>query len=135
MAEIRSISLLTYIDEPGLILGDKQRLQTALINLHDNALLCPPKNDSIEVDILPYGLWQLIKIRDHGPGLSEIDMSNVFHRFYRGDISRKRTSRSGSGLGLAIVEQIIISHGGSIKEENHPEGGTSIELILPKGKY
>ena len=57
MAEIRSISLLTYIDEPGLILGDKQRLQTALINLHDNALLCPPKNGSIEVDILPYGLW------------------------------------------------------------------------------
>ena len=135
IAELRNVNLITYTDEPGLILGDKQRLQRALINLLDNALRYSPENGSIEVDILPKGLWWLIKIRDHGPGLSEIDLSNMFQRFYRGDISRKRTSRSGSGLGLAIVEQIIISHGGSIKAENHPEGGTSIELLLPKGKY
>ena len=47
-------------------------------------------------------------------------------------ISRARSARSGSGLGLAIVQQIAVNHGGRVEARNHPEGGTSMELTLPR---
>jgi two-component system phosphate regulon sensor histidine kinase PhoR len=34
---------------------------------------------------------------------------------------------------LAIVQQIAVNHGGRVQARNHPEGGTSMELLLPKG--
>ena len=100
----------------GHVRGD-QRLHRAVLNLLDNALRYSPDQGTVEVDILPSGGWWLLSIRDHGPGLSENDLSNMFHRFYRGDPSRARSNRSGSGLGLAIVQQIAVNHGGRVKPE------------------
>jgi two-component system phosphate regulon sensor histidine kinase PhoR len=34
---------------------------------------------------------------------------------------------------LAIVQQIAVTHGGRIQGRNHPQGGTVMELVLPKG--
>jgi two-component system phosphate regulon sensor histidine kinase PhoR len=79
------------------------------------------------------GDWWLIDVRDHGMGLSDEDRSHMFERFYRGDPSRVRSQRAGSGLGLAIVQQIAVTHGGRIQGRNHPQGGTVMELVLPKG--
>ena len=66
------------------------------------------------------------------PRFGEPDLEQMFHRFYRGDPSRARSNRSGSGLGLAIVQQIAVNHGGRVQARNHPEGGASMELLLPK---
>ena len=38
---------------------------------------------------------------------------------------------AGTGLGLAIVQKIIQEHGGSIKLQNHPEGGAQIMVHIP----
>ena len=91
-----------------------------------------PDGSDVEVEILPSGGWWLLSVRDHGPGLSESDLSNMFQRFYRGDPSRARSNRSGSGLGLSIVQQIAINHGGRVQARNQADGGTSIELLLPR---
>ncbi|MBL6801199.1 MAG: ATP-binding protein, partial [Synechococcus sp. BS307-5m-G37] len=136
LADQRDVSLSINTDEPGPLLGDQRRLHRAVLNLLDNALRYSPDHDSVEVDILPSGGWWLLSVRDHGPGLSETDLSNMFQRFYRGDPSRARSNRSGSGsgLGLAIVQQIAVNHGGRVQARNHPDGGTSMELLLPKGQ-
>jgi len=134
LAEQRGVSLAVNSDEPGPLLGDQQRLHRAVLNLLDNALRYSPDTGEVEVEILPSGGWWLLSIRDHGPGLSETDLANMFQRFYRGDPSRARSNRSGSGLGLAIVQQIAVNHGGRIQARNHPAGGTSVELLLPKGE-
>ena len=133
LAEERGVSLAMHSDEPAPLLGDQRRLHRAILNLLDNALRYSPDHSQVEVEILPSGGWWLLSIRDHGPGLSEKDLSNMFQRFYRGDPSRARSNRSGSGLGLAIVQQIAVNHGGRIQARNHPEGGTNVELLLPKG--
>ena len=132
LAEDREVSLELDRSEAGPMMGDQRRLHRAVLNLLDNALRYSPNGSSVDVSIVPSGGWWLLSIRDHGPGLSESDLGGMFQRFYRGDPSRARSARSGSGLGLAIVQQIAINHGGRIEARNHPNGGTCMELVLPK---
>jgi two-component system, OmpR family, phosphate regulon sensor histidine kinase PhoR len=131
LAEQRQISLVMEQRQPLLIHADGSRLHRALLNLLDNAVRYSPDGNQVEVSLSSRGGWCLVGVRDHGPGLSEQDLSHLFERFYRGDPSRVRSQRSGSGLGLAIVQQIAVTHGGRIQASNHPEGGALMELILP----
>jgi two-component system phosphate regulon sensor histidine kinase PhoR len=133
LAEQRQISLALAGPSPGPARGDGPRLHRALLNLLDNALRYSPEGSAIEVGLRRSGDWWLIDVRDHGVGLSEEDRIHMFERFYRGDPSRVRSQRAGSGLGLAIVQQIAVTHGGRIQGRNHPQGGTVMELVLPKG--
>ena len=133
LAEQRQISLALAGPSPCPARGDGPRLHRALLNLLDNALRYSPDGSAIEVGLRSSGNWWLIDVRDHGVGLSDEDRSHMFERFYRGDPSRVRSQRAGSGLGLAIVQQIAVTHGGRIQGRNHPQGGTVMELVLPKG--
>jgi two-component system phosphate regulon sensor histidine kinase PhoR len=133
LAEQRQISLALAGPSPCPARGDGPRLHRALLNLLDNALRYSPDGSSIEVGLRSSSDWWLIDVRDHGVGLSDEDRSHMFERFYRGDPSRVRSQRAGSGLGLAIVQQIAVTHGGRIQGRNHPQGGTVMELVLPKG--
>ncbi|MBL6801535.1 MAG: HAMP domain-containing histidine kinase [Synechococcus sp. BS307-5m-G38] len=132
LAEVRAVTIQMDRTEPGPMMGDERRLHRAVLNLLDNALRYSPDGSCVEVSIVPSGGWWLLSIRDHGPGLSESDLGSMFQRFYRGDPSRARSARSGSGLGLAIVQQIAVNHGGRVEARNHPNGGTCMELVLPK---
>ena len=114
LADQRDVRLSINTQEPGPLLGDQRRLHRAILNLLDNAFRFSPQGSAVDVKILPSGGWWLVCVRDHGPGLSESDLSNMFQRFYRGDPSRARSHQSGSGLGLAIVQQIAVNHGGRI---------------------
>ena len=111
---------------------DPARCHQALLNLLDNALRYSPEDSSIEVSVSLRNRWCLVAVRDHGPGLSDVDLERMFQRFYRGDPSRVRSPRSGSGLGLAIVQQIALSQGGMVRASNHPDGGALLELLVPR---
>lgn len=132
LAEARDIELELDRKESGQLMGDLPRLHRAVVNLLDNALRYSPNGSTVDVQIHPSGGWWQLSIRDHGPGLSDADLDKMFQRFYRGDPSRARSTRSGSGLGLAIVQQIAVVHGGRVEARNHPEGGTCMELTLPR---
>ena len=132
LADNRSVRLSLESSDEGRLLGDQRRLYRAVLNLLDNALRHSPDDDTVDVKILSSGAWWILRIRDHGSGLSESDLKRMFQRFYRGDPSRVRSARSGSGLGLSIVQQIAVNHGGRIEARNHPDGGACLELLLPK---
>ena len=132
IAEERRVTLQLDRSESGPLLGDQRRLHRAVLNLLDNALRYSPEDSSVDVSVRQSGGWWSLSIRDHGPGLSETDLTRMFQRFYRGDPSRARSNRSGSGLGLAIVQQIAVNHGGRIEARNHPVGGACMELLLPR---
>ncbi len=132
IAEERRVTMQLDRSESGPLLGDQRRLHRAVLNLLDNALRYSPEKSSIDVSVRQSGGWWLLSIRDHGTGLSETDLSRMFQRFYRGDPSRARSSRSGSGLGLAIVQQIAVNHGGRIEARNHSAGGACMDLLLPR---
>jgi two-component system sensor histidine kinase MprB len=109
---------------PALIMGMPERLGRAVNNLLDNAARHSPPGGVVEVETSADG----VQVRDHGPGVAEVDLPYVFDRFYRGAGSR---GKQGSGLGLAIVRQVAELHGGSVKVANAPDGGAVFTLRLP----
>ena len=72
-----------------------------------------------------------IDIDDDGPGIADEHKEKVFRPFYRVDKSRSLKD-SNVGLGLSIVEDIVNSHGGTVKLLNNPKGkGLRVSLSFP----
>ncbi len=72
-----------------------------------------------------------INIDDDGPGIADEHKENVFRPFYRIDKSRS-LNESNVGLGLSIVEDIVNSHGGTVKLMDNPRGkGLRVCLSFP----
>ncbi|CAM4185661.1 histidine kinase [Paracidovorax anthurii] len=72
-----------------------------------------------------------IRVRDHGPGLSEEHLARVMEPFYRVEASRNRHS-GGVGLGLSIARDIVQRHGGTLTLANAPGGGLVATVVLPR---
>jgi two-component system sensor histidine kinase MprB len=109
--------------EPTTVNGVSTRLERAVANLLDNAVKWSPPDGTVEVDLSGGEL----RVRDHGPGISQDDLPRVFDRFYRAPSAR---GVPGSGLGLAIVRQVVEEHGGSVSAENAPDGGARFRVRL-----
>jgi two-component system sensor histidine kinase MprB len=112
---------------PCLVRAAPGRLDRAIANLLDNACQWNPATPDaapIEVRVRDGAL----KVRDHGPGIAEDDLTRVFDRFYRAPDAR---ALPGSGLGLAIVRQFAESHAGAVHAANDPAGGARLTLELP----
>ena len=72
-----------------------------------------------------------INIDDDGPGIADEHKEKVFRPFYRVDKSRSLKD-SSVGLGLSIVEDIVNSHGGTVKLLNNPKNkGLRVSLSFP----
>jgi two-component system sensor histidine kinase MprB len=110
--------------DPCVVLGNAERIGSAVRNLLDNAAKFSPLGRPVEVRLLGGQLT----VRDYGPGIEPADLPHVFDRFYRAPSAR---CVPGSGLGLSIVRQVAESHGGSIRAETPAGGGTTMRLCLP----
>lgn len=104
-------------------------LKRALSNLIDNGL---KYGERVEVGLKCQDQGLEIVVRDHGPGIAEAELENVFKPFYRLEASRNRQT-GGTGLGLSIVRACIQAQGGNISLRNHPDGGLEARIDLPKG--
>lgn len=72
-----------------------------------------------------------ITIDDDGPGIADEQKEKVFRPFYRVDKSSSLKD-SNVGLGLSIVEDIVNSHGGTVKLLNNPiNKGLRVSLSFP----
>ncbi|MBI2718172.1 MAG: HAMP domain-containing protein [Rhizobiales bacterium] len=74
-----------------------------------------------------------ILVDDEGPGIPGDELAKVLKPFYRLEGSRNQAF-GGTGLGLAIADTIARAHGGTLRLENRPEGGTRAILSLPRGR-
>lgn len=116
--------------QPLQIMGDRQKLTGALLNLLRNATQYTQPSDTIELGYRiedradQLQLW----VRDTGEGISSTDQQRIFARFSRG--SRPRRSE-GSGLGLAIVNAVVGAHGGRVGLVSQPKKGSTFEIWLP----
>tara|TARA_Y100001970_G_scaffold244294_1_gene310295 strand:- start:597 stop:2135 length:1539 start_codon:yes stop_codon:yes gene_type:complete len=113
------------------LFGIENRLEQVLANLLDNAVSFSPKNSNIVIDIESDKEIISVKIKDVGPGFSEINTEKIFKRFYS---NRPEKFGEHSGLGLNIVKSIVEMHGGNVRAFNRSDvkSGAEIELQLPK---
>jgi two-component system, OmpR family, sensor kinase len=108
-----------------VIVADRQRFETALDSLIENAVRYTGEGGRIELAAYPDEETVVIEVRDNGTGIPDEDLAYIFESF------RSGSSRGGTGMGLAIVKAIVEAHGGAVSAENVPGGGASFRLRLP----
>lgn len=120
--------------EPCVVNGDESMLRSAVENVIRNAIRYTAEGTAVEVtlrvDTDREHSVAIVSVRDHGPGVPEDALEDVFRPFYRVDDGRARQS-GGAGLGLAIADRAIRLHGGAATAANSSDGGLIIELRLP----
>lgn len=111
---------------------DSEKIRTVLRNLLENARkFSLPDSRPIEIEVAENSESLLVRVRDNGVGIPDIDLPNLFEPFYRVDRSRSRKT-GGYGLGLSICKRIMEAHGGSISVTSNPGRGSCFLLAFPK---
>lgn len=117
--------------EPGVeVLGDEDRLRQVVGNLATNVRVHTPVGTAVEIDLTTIDGRALLRIVDHGPGIDDAQVGQIFDRFFRADPARSR-DKGGSGLGLAIASSVLAVQGGSIEHAVTPGGGATFTVVLP----
>lgn len=119
-----------------VVMGEATELQRVFANLVENAQRYgrDPVTGVAQIDIAAKAKddWVLIKLRDHGTGVSPEMLGQLTQPFFRGDASR--SSATGTGLGLAIVDRAVTRMGGRFALANSSTGGLSAHIRLPRAK-
>ena len=112
--------------------GDAQALETAVLNLLDNAVKYSKEKVEVEVEVGADGDGQAhLRVRDHGIGMSRAHLRFIFNRFYRIGAEVRR-SHTGTGLGLFIVKAVVRGHRGTVSAESAgPDRGSTFTVTLP----
>ncbi|MBK5257635.1 MAG: HAMP domain-containing histidine kinase [Vicinamibacteria bacterium] len=129
-----SAKALKYSGPASLLLkGDATAIETAVLNLLDNAVKY--STDQVQVKVRleeESGGFARLAVTDRGVGMNRAHLRFIFNRFYRIG-SEVRRSRTGTGLGLFIVKSVAKAHGGTVNAESEGEGqGTTFILRLPR---
>jgi two-component system osmolarity sensor histidine kinase EnvZ len=108
--------------------GRKNLIRRCIANIINNS---QKYSDNILITCKKIKKNILINIDDDGPGIADEHKEKVFRPFYRVDKTRSLKD-SNVGLGLSIVEDIVNSHGGTVKLLNNPKGkGLRVSLSFP----
>lgn len=128
LAAEKSISIL-YEKPKGewLVCGDYGRLRQMFVAALDNAIKYSDNGKQVLVSARIYPDAAIVSILDHGCGIPQEDVQNIFVRFYRSRPGRTK----GSGLGLAIMKSIGERHGISVSLQSAFQEGTEVIFSLP----
>jgi len=108
--------------------GNEEALRSALENIVRNAVRYTAEGTEVEISLRRELTRAVIRVRDHGPGVPDSMLRNIFVPF-----RRVENSADGCGLGLAIAERAVASHAGSVHASNAEDGGLVVEMELPVG--
>ncbi len=111
------------------VAGDNDRLQQAFSNLIDNAIKYGGEQSTIDIEVCGDPDNGVVRITDHGEGISPDEKERIFRRFHRIDKSRSQEI-AGTGLGLAITKHLVLLHQGSIDVESEAGRGTTFIVRL-----
>mgnify|MGYP001377267706 CR=1 FL=1 len=112
------------------VFGERTQLQQVVLNIVRNGLEAmeqvPASGRRMRVitSKASNGMAR-VRIDDTGPGLSQIDLDNLFTPFLT-------TKPTGMGMGLSICRSIVEAHGGRLSASRHERGGgLSFAFDLP----
>jgi two-component system sensor histidine kinase KdpD len=104
-----------------------------LNNLLENAIRFSKVGGRIEVGTRLGGRCKdefvEIFVADNGAGIESHERDRIFEPYAR---ASDQSADSGLGLGLAICKNIVDAHGGSIRVEDEPGGGSRFAFTLPR---
>ena len=106
--------------------GDPERLKQVFCNVLDNAAKHGGAGKRIDASISREGEFEVVRVRDYGPGIPEAELPFIKQKFYKGS-SKAR----GSGIGLAVCDEIVGLHNGIFTIGNAVGGGAEVTIRLP----
>jgi signal transduction histidine kinase len=127
----RSVRLVA--NESCNVNGVSDLLRSAVENVVRNAVRHTAPGTEVEIALrcedVNGNRYAAVNVRDHGKGVPEESIEDIFRAFYRVEHARDRQT-GGTGLGLAIAARAVRLHGGTIKAGNAPDGGLNVEIRL-----
>lgn len=109
------------------VFGQADHVQQIFHNIFLNAAQAMCGKGSITVKTRATARTVEVAIRDTGPGIAPDALAKIFDPFFT-----TKPSGEGTGLGLAISHEIAHEHDGSIRAENHADGGALFVVTLPR---
>lgn len=132
--ETRNIELVyaNYVEQDVLVIADGEQIRRVIHNIISNAIKYMEKDRKIiQIRVKDVGDFIQVEVEDNGKGIASKDLTHIFDRFYRTDVSRN-SSKGGSGIGLSIVKKIIEDHGGKVWATSRLGIGTIMYFVLRK---
>lgn len=126
------------VDSDEMALGtvvhvDASAVEQILFNLVDNACkyAAPTATERIiHLEALPDGKFAMLRVRDHGQGISAEGAKRLFQPFSKSAHEAALTA-PGVGLGLALCRRLSRSMGGDLRLDALVKGGACFVLTLP----
>jgi two-component system phosphate regulon sensor histidine kinase PhoR len=130
-ARSRRVKLIRGQMEDLAVLGERVRLEQALVNLLTNAVRFNRPDGEVRVEVLRTKDDEVsVTIADNGIGIPSADLPRLFERFYRVDKARSREV-GGTGLGLSIVKHIVERMHGRVTVESQLGKGSVFTVLFP----
>lgn len=109
---------------------DAFHLERVMVNLLSNAIKYSPDGGSIDITVSqPDDSTAQVVVHDHGIGIPETDLPNIFEQFQRAGNARGKIK--GTGIGLASARQVVEQHDGTITVESQEGAGSAFTVLLP----
>ena len=110
IAEMKKIDL-QYLPatEKLTVHADNDMMKTIIRNFISNAIKFTPEGKSIEVFYTHEGDFARVSVRDHGVGIAEDRVDNIFKK---GETTYGTGGEEGSGLGLQLCQDFAQKNGG-----------------------
>jgi len=118
------------VQEPLVLVTDRECLSKALAHLVNNACKYTPNGGTIRIAVRRAPVEVFIDVVDSGIGIPEEEYEQVFTRFYRGRNARSAGAR-GAGLGLASARALLGLLGGEITFRSECGAGSVFSIRLP----
>jgi two-component system sensor histidine kinase VicK len=127
----KGVQFSVQVDGPTpKMLGDEQRLRSALNHLVDNAFKFTQEGGEVTLSLSANKDSVTVQVTDTGVGIASVDQTYLFTRFYRVSLERTLDAR-GAGVGLYVAKAIVEGHGGKIWVESELGRGSTFAFTLP----
>ena len=102
------VSFVTEIVNYAPTVCDRSRICQVFYNLIVNAINYSGDDKTVIVRVINTDNAVRVEVADHGKGIAEDELGNVWDRYYRA--AHTKRSAVGSGLGLSICKSILEAH-------------------------
>jgi PAS domain S-box-containing protein len=112
------------------IMADRDMVVRILMNLISNAIKYSPPDTEISVTARHDGSEVEVAVTDHGIGMTEAELADLFTKFFRANRPEVRAVE-GTGLGLYITRRLVELQGGQLRVESELGRATTFSFTLP----
>jgi signal transduction histidine kinase len=112
------------------VMVDEHSIETILSNLVSNAIKYSNESKFIGINLSKKGKDIILRVKDHGVGMSKNSIGHIFEKFYRAEDTLTAETK-GYGLGLSIVKNLVELNGGSISVNSREGRGSTFTVTFP----